>query len=78
VANNHDIVDLTLHGGGQGFESPRVQFFFVAICRLNAMIKRRRRHALGLGCSNTVRAEARTRLLHAPPSRATIVAFALG
>jgi hypothetical protein len=26
VANNHDIMDLTLHGGGQGFESPRLHF----------------------------------------------------
>ena len=24
MTNNHDIVDLTLHGGGQGFESPRL------------------------------------------------------
>jgi len=23
-ANNYDIVDLTLHGGGQGFDSPRL------------------------------------------------------
>ena len=66
------------HGGGQGFESPRVHFLFVAICRLNAMIERRRRHALGLWCSNAARAEARTRLLHRPPSRASIVAFTLG
>src|ERR671920_1091864 len=66
------------HGGGQGFESPRVHILFVAICRLNAMIKRRRRHVLGLWCSNAARAEARTRLLHRPPSRASIVAFALG
>ena len=29
-------------------------------------------------CSNAARAETRTRLLHAPPSRASIVAFALG
>jgi hypothetical protein len=29
-------------------------------------------------CSNAARAEARTRLLHWPPSRASIVAFALG
>jgi len=29
-------------------------------------------------CSNAARAEARTRLLHWPPSRAPIVAFALG
>ena len=40
------------HGGGQGFESPRVHILFVAICRLNAMIKRGCRHALGLLCSN--------------------------
>src|ERR687897_3407912 len=65
------------HGGGQGFESPRVHFLFPSICRLNAMIKRRRRHVLGLWCSNAARAEARTRLLHRPPSRASIVAFAL-
>jgi hypothetical protein len=24
VANNHGIMDLTLHGRGQGFESPRL------------------------------------------------------
>jgi hypothetical protein len=24
VANNHDVMNLTLHGGGQGFESPRL------------------------------------------------------
>jgi hypothetical protein len=24
--NNHDVMDLTLHGGGQGFESPRLHF----------------------------------------------------
>ena len=24
MANNHDVIDLTLHGGGQGFDSPRL------------------------------------------------------
>ena len=24
MANNHDVIGLTLHGGGQGFESPRL------------------------------------------------------
>jgi hypothetical protein len=65
------------HGGGQGFESPRVHLLFVAICRLNAMIERRRRYALELWCSNAACTETRTRLLHWPPSRASIVAFAL-
>jgi hypothetical protein len=58
------------HGGGQGFESPRVHCLFVAISRLNAMIERRCQYALGLWCSNAARAEARTRFLHWPPSRA--------
>jgi hypothetical protein len=66
------------HGGGQGFEPPRVHFLFVAICRLNAMIKRRRRHALELWCSNAACTETRTRLRHRPPSRASIFAFTLG
>jgi hypothetical protein len=24
MANNHDVMDLTLHGGGQGFDSSRL------------------------------------------------------
>ena len=48
------------HGGGQGVKSPRVHFLFVAICRLNAMIKRRRGHALGL-CAVTQPALRRER-----------------
>ena len=35
MANNHDIMNLTLHGGGQGFESPRLHFENVVICRHN-------------------------------------------
>jgi len=34
VANNHDIMDLTLHGGGQGFDSPRLHYINVQICRV--------------------------------------------
>jgi hypothetical protein len=56
------------HGGGQGFESPRVHFLFVAICRLNVMIKRRRRHALGLLCSNPAERPVATASPR-PPSR---------
>jgi hypothetical protein len=33
VANNQDIMDLTLHGGGQGFESPRLHSENVLFCR---------------------------------------------
>jgi hypothetical protein len=33
VANSHDVVDLTLHGGGQGFESPRLHSKKARICR---------------------------------------------
>jgi hypothetical protein len=32
-ANSHDVMDLTLHGGGQGFESPRLHSKNVAFCR---------------------------------------------
>jgi hypothetical protein len=35
----HDIKALTLHGGGQGFESPRLHFRNVKICRESANIK---------------------------------------
>jgi hypothetical protein len=31
MANNYGIMDLTLHGGGQGFESPRLHFKNVAV-----------------------------------------------
>jgi hypothetical protein len=30
MANNYGIMDLTLHGGGQGFESPRLHSHRVA------------------------------------------------
>src|SRR5919107_1287059 len=56
------------HGGGQGFESPRVHILFVAICRLNAMIKRGCRHALGLLCSNPAERPVATASPR-PPSR---------
>ena len=35
MANNHDVIDLTLHGGGQGFEFPRLHLLYVRICRQN-------------------------------------------
>jgi hypothetical protein len=31
----HNIKALTLHGGGQGFESPRLHSDNLLICRLN-------------------------------------------
>jgi hypothetical protein len=34
----HDIMILTLHGGGQGFESPRLHSFFDVIYRRNVRI----------------------------------------
>jgi hypothetical protein len=33
TSNNYDIVDLTLHGGGQGFEPSRLHFKNTVICR---------------------------------------------
>jgi hypothetical protein len=29
----HDIKALTLHGGGQGFESPRLHSLNILVCR---------------------------------------------
>ena len=31
MANSHDVMDLTLHGGGRGFESPRLHYRNVAV-----------------------------------------------
>ena len=44
-----------------GVRVPLGPLSFPSICRLNAMIERRRRHALRLWCSNAARTEARTR-----------------
>src|SRR5919112_6871126 len=56
------------HGGGQGFKSPRVHALFPWICRLNEKSERRRRHALGLWCSNPAEPPVATASPR-PPSR---------
>jgi hypothetical protein len=52
--------------------------FFYGFAGKNLRGSCRSRTLLVASCSNTAHAEARTRLLHWPPSRASIVAFALG
>src|SRR5918992_3065852 len=52
--------------------------FFCVFAGKNLRESCRSRTLLVALCSNAARAETRTRLLHAPPSRASIVAFALG
>jgi hypothetical protein len=48
--NNHDIKNPPLHGGGQGFESPRLHFYkFVWLIDLwgdDALIEEARRDAV--------------------------------
>jgi hypothetical protein len=40
MANNYAIMDLTLHGGGQGFESPRLHSKNVDIRRKSVVRQR--------------------------------------
>ena len=56
------------HGGGHEFESRRVHSIFPWICRLNEKSERRRRHALGLWCSNPAEPPVATASPR-PPSR---------